>query len=255
MSSRTGHTLPMADDTMPDQAMADQAMADQAMADQAMPDQTMPDQTMPDQTMPDQTTVGETMAGRALRDDTTGGDLRNHGTALAGPVRERWWVPALRVLRWLLGALTLVGGLTWILLNLHLDTAVQDTVVGCVLTAGGVVLLMPHRIRLPRLLTAIAVTVAGIGGTAAGLLVKRAQTCCDFAYIVDRGWPFHWAERGAVADDSGTAYRLAQAANWQVDLVSLAGDLLIFAYAGLLLVVIVVLVRRARGDHDGARVK
>jgi hypothetical protein len=198
------------------------------------------------------------MADETLRDDETIPaateariEARPEARIEARP--EAWWAPLVRVARWLLGASTLVGGLTWILLNLHLDTAVQDTLAGAVLAAGGLVLLMPHRIRLPRLLTTIAVIAVGVGGTAAGLVAKSAQTCCDFAYIVDRGWPFHWIQRGAVADDPGTAFRLTQSANWQVDLVSLAGNLLVFAYAGLLLVVIVVLVRRARGDHDGPK--
>jgi len=172
------------------------------------------------------------------------------------PVRtalEPWWAPGLRLVRWLLGALTLVGGLTWILVNLTGPSPVLDTVIGLVLAAGGLVLLMPHRIRLPRLLTLAAVVGLGLGGTVAGLVVKTTQTCCAFASIVDRGWPFHWIERGAVADDPDTASRLVGSADWHVDLVSLGANLLLWAYVGMLLVVIAVLVRRARGDHHEAR--
>jgi len=159
---------------------------------------------------------------------------------------ESWWAPVLRLLRWLLGAASLVAGLTWILLNLSGPSAVLDTAVGCVLAAGGLVLLMPHRIRLPRLATAAAMTVTALGGSAAGVFAQRAEACCSYAYIVDRGWPFHWVQRAAIADDPDTAQRLAQGANWHVDLVSLAGNLLVFAYAGLIVVVIAVLIRRRR---------
>jgi hypothetical protein len=157
-----------------------------------------------------------------------------------------WWVVTGRALRFVLGALSLVGGLTWILLNLHVSTAALDAGVGAVLAAGGLVLLMPHRIRLPRRLTAIAMSGFALAGTAAGLTVESSRQCCEFAYITERGWPFHWASRGGLADDPETAMRLARSSAWSADLVSLAADLLIFSYVGLLLMVVVVLVGRAR---------
>jgi hypothetical protein len=167
---------------------------------------------------------------------------------------EPGWLLILRVLRALAGGVSLVLGLLWLLLN---STEGQprgtDIAVGVVLAAGGLVLLMPHRIRLPRTATAITSAAVGVAGTVAGLMVRTAQSCCEFAYIVDRGWPFHWLERGAVADDMDTAYRLAQTAGWDVNVVTVAADLVLWAYAGMLLVVIAVLVRRARGDHDVRR--
>jgi hypothetical protein len=174
-------------------------------------------------------------------DDETGSN--------AEPVSDPWWAPALRLLRFLLGAVTLVGGLTWILVNLTGPSPILDLLVGAVLSAGALVLLMPHRIRLPRMLTTLAVAGTALAGTVAGLFAGAAQTCCAYAYVIDRGWPFSWAGRGAVAEDPDTAYRLAQDANWQIDPISLTGDLLLWAYVGLLLVVIAVLVRRARSDH------
>ena len=164
-----------------------------------------------------------------------------------------WWAPAGRLGRFLLGAVSLVGGLTWILINMHGPSAVLDTLIGLVLVAGGLVLLMPHRISLPRRATAVAMVVAGLAGTAAGLLTGKVKECCEFAYVVDRGWPFTWAQRGALADDPDTARRAARAANWTVDVIALSADVLLWAYTGLLLVVIAVLVRRARSDHDEPR--
>ena len=162
---------------------------------------------------------------------------------------EPWWAPPVRVLRWLLGAITLVGGLTWILVNLTGPNPLLDLVLGVVLSAGALVLLMPHRIQLPRLTTTVAVIGVGLVGTLTGLLAGTEQTCCAYAYLVDRGWPFRWVGRGAIAADAETARRLAQDADWQVNLISLGGNLLLWAYGGMLLVVIAVLVRRARSDR------
>jgi hypothetical protein len=156
------------------------------------------------------------------------------------------WAGVVAAARWLLGAFSLVGGLTWGLFTYHGPTAALDLGVAVVLAAAGLVLLMPHRIRLPRLITAAVMAGFAVAGAAAGLLASKGRDCCMFAHIEDRGWPFTWAQRGAVADDPATAERLARGAHWTVDAVSLAADLLLWAYAGMLLVVIVVLVRRRR---------
>lgn len=148
--------------------------------------------------------------------------------------------------RWLLGAFSLVGGLTWALFAVHGPTAALDLTVGLVFAVAGLVLLMPHRIRLPRLVTAGTMILFAVAGTAAGLVAARERTCCMFAYVEDRGWPFAWAQRGAVADDSATAERLAHGANWTVDVVAVATSALFWAYVGMVLVVIGVLVRRRR---------
>jgi hypothetical protein len=161
--------------------------------------------------------------------------------------RDGRWARAGRLARWLLGAFSLVAGLTWILFTVHGPTAVLDLTVGVVLAAAGLVLLMPHRIRLPRLVTTIVMVMIGIAGTAAGLAHSTERTCCAYAYVLNRGFPFAWVQRAGVGADPATAERLAGGANWTVDLVSLAANLLLWAYAGMLLVVIAVLVRRRRG--------
>lgn len=155
------------------------------------------------------------------------------------------WSPVGNTLRWLLGAGSLVAGFTWMLINLSNPSAIVDGLVGIVLVTGGVILLMPHRVRLPRRATALVMTLAALAGTIAGLAGGRT-TWSGYAYVADRGWPFHWAQRGAIADDAETARRLADGADWHLDLVALAGTLLFFAYAGLVLIVIVVQIRRAR---------
>jgi hypothetical protein len=146
--------------------------------------------------------------------------------------------------RGLLGALTLVGGFTWVLINLHGLHTVLDSLVGIVLVAGGLVLLMPHRITLPRRITGLTAVGTAIAGTAASLVVTVTQTN-SLAYVFERGWPFHWLQRGGIADDPDTARRIAQAADWQIDGVALGGDLLLWAYTGMLILVVGVLVRRA----------
>src|ERR1041384_7157348 len=50
------------------------------------------------------------------------------------------------------------------------------------------------------------------------------------------------ARRGGVAADPATAERLAHAANWTVDLISLAANLFFWAYAGMIFVVVAVLI-------------
>lgn len=169
------------------------------------------------------------------------------------PIRAARWAPAVRLGRWLLGALSLVGGLSWILLVQHSPDPAADLVAGLVLAAAGLVLLMPHRITLPRRATTIAMAVSAPAGTVAGLLAGRTQTCCSYAYVVDRGWPLRWAQRAAFASDPDVARRMSSSANWTVDLPSVAADLLVWGYAGMLLVVALVLVRRVREGREASR--
>jgi hypothetical protein len=105
------------------------------------------------------------------------------------------------------------------------------------------VLLMPHRIRLPRLVTAIVMAMVAIAGAAAGL-ARGTVRVGEYAYIADRGFPVAWVQRGAIAEDAATAERLARSANWTLDLISLATNLLFWAYVGMIFVVVAVLIQR-----------
>jgi hypothetical protein len=153
----------------------------------------------------------------------------------------------------LVGALTLVGGLTWLLLYLPGRHLAMDATVGLVFVAGGLVLLMPHRIHLPGRLTSGAALGVAAAGTIAGLVVGTAQSCCAFVYAMTRGFPFDWLQREAAAGDSATARRLALGSQWQVNAVGLAGDLVFWAYAGMLVVVLVVLSRRMAAERETDR--
>ncbi|BCJ54066.1 hypothetical protein Asp14428_55410 [Actinoplanes sp. NBRC 14428] len=138
-------------------------------------------------------------------------------------------------LRGFAGAVALVGGLTWILLNLHAPALVRDMAVGLVLTAGGLVLLMPHRVPLPARFTALTAGTTAVLGAAAGLVARRGQEGGMFGYVEARGWPYEWLARGATADDPRTARALAEQAGWQVDAVNVAANLVFWGLIGLLL--------------------
>jgi hypothetical protein len=147
-----------------------------------------------------------------------------------------------------LGAFSLVAGLTWILLNVQgsrPSAAVAiDVAVGVVLAAGGLVLLMPHRARLPAKPTWVVAGAAALAGTAAGLAVGSSALGGMYAYVQYRGFPFGWLSRGGIADDPATARQLASVDPWNVNVLPLIGGALVWAYAGIL---IFVLVRRVRG--------
>lgn len=143
------------------------------------------------------------------------------------------------------GAVSLVGGLTWILLNAARPVAWVDVGVGAVVAAGGLVLLMPHRVRLPHALAWPVAGGAGVLGTAAGVLSVTTYLCCMFVYGEGRGFPFRWLTRGAEADDPAAARRLAAGAGWDVDVASLLVNAFVWAYAGILILTVVTLVRRA----------
>lgn len=154
-----------------------------------------------------------------------------------------------RVLRGTFGAFSLVGGLTWLLINQHAATPLADLMVGGVLAAGGLVLLMPHRVRLPRAVTAAAVGLAAAAGSLGSLAHEVTSTGGMFAYAAARGWPYPWVYRGGSAETPEMARSLALAADWQVDAVRLTADAVFWAYAGLLVVLVAVGVRRAVADR------
>ncbi|GGQ41047.1 hypothetical protein GCM10010166_05450 [Couchioplanes caeruleus subsp. azureus] len=144
------------------------------------------------------------------------------------------------------GAVLLVGGLTWILLNLQAPGRRADLMVGAVLAAGGLVLLMPHRVPLPALPTASAFAAAAVGGALAGLLTETTRSGGMWAFVARRGWPYEWLNRGAVADDPRTARALAEQASWQVDAVNLAATAVFWGFLGLLVAAAVTRARSGR---------
>jgi hypothetical protein len=151
------------------------------------------------------------------------------------------------------GGLSLVGGLTWLLLYLPGRHLGMDATVGLVFVLGGLVLLMPHRISLPGRLTSGTALGVATAGSVAGLVVSTAQGCCAYVYAMARGFPFDWLQREGAAGDPGTAKRLALGSEWHVNAVGLAGDLVFWAYAGMLAVVLIRLSRRTATERDTDR--
>jgi hypothetical protein len=147
---------------------------------------------------------------------------------------------------WVLGAISLVGGLTWILLNLAPPVPAVDIAVGVVVALGGLVLLMPHRVRLPRRPGWLVALGAGVAGTVAGLVASTSAACCSYTYVEGRGFPFTWLSRGATADSLDAARRATASSGWAVDAVSLVTSAFVWAYAGLVILTLVTLVRRGR---------
>ena len=146
--------------------------------------------------------------------------------------------------RGLLGGLSLVGGLTWILLTLGAPQRGTDVIIGGVLAAGGLILLMPHRVPLPGRFTAAASATAAVAGTLAGTLSESTGISGMIGYFAARGWPSAWLSRGALADDLATARERAEQSGWQLDAVNLAADLYFWAFVGLLVVAGAGLLRR-----------
>lgn len=146
--------------------------------------------------------------------------------------------------RGVLGAVSLVGGLTWILLNLGAPRPVTDMIVGVVLAIGGLVLLMPHRVTLPGRTTAAATIGAAVAGTLGGCLAESTQLGGMYVYLASRGWPSAWLARAGSGGDPATARQVAEQSRWQLDAVNLAANVYFWAFVGLLLVTAAGLIRR-----------
>jgi hypothetical protein len=147
---------------------------------------------------------------------------------------------------WILGAVSLVAGLTWVLLHVASPPDWAGIVEGTIIALGGLVLLMPHRVRLPRRSAGLVAAGAALAGTVVGLLAKSTATCCSFAYSEGRGYPFEWLSRLGTGDSPDTARRVALGAGWEVGVAPLLLNVFVWAYAGILILTLVTLLRRRR---------
>jgi hypothetical protein len=185
----------------------------------------------------------EVQRGVTQPDDAGAGSAPALDRAGGDPRAGQFWIGVF-------GGFSLVAGLTWILLNAQgprpaADIAV-DVVVGAVLAAGGLVLMMPHRVRLPTRPAWLVAGAAAVLGSTAGLVVSSTSLAGIYAYVENRGFPFGWLTRGGIADDPATARQLASMDAWDVNVLPLIGGALVWAYAGIL---IFVLVRRLRAGR------
>jgi hypothetical protein len=148
-----------------------------------------------------------------------------------------------RIARLTVGQGSLTVGLLWLVMSAS-TASVRDVFVGSAIAGGGLVMLLWRRIPLPGRLVAAGSVAAGVAGTAAGLFYRSVSTGGMFVWSEGRGWPFTWVGRGAMADDFDEARRQAIADGWGWDLFRLVVDVSLWAYAGLVLMVLIGLVAR-----------
>ncbi|BCY14941.1 hypothetical protein [Actinoplanes sp. L3-i22] len=131
--------------------------------------------------------------------------------------------------------------------------AVVFTPAGLVLLAAGATIAFWHRLRPSAAFAAVGAVAGAVAGPLATLGVRTEQLCCMFGWSEDRGWPSAWLSRWASADTPEQARALAIAGGWQPDPVYLATDVVLWAYAGLLVFVVINLAGRAYRAHRGPR--
>lgn len=146
-------------------------------------------------------------------------------------------------MRLLVGGAYLAIGVAWGLLDAQRVTGIA---MGAVMAAGGLVLLLTRRFRLPAraLWTVVAGTV--VLGALAGLAVRSMAAGGMYGYTERRGFPFAWLTRGAVSDTEDAARQAAEAAAWQVGVAPLLGTVVVYAAAGILVLGIALALRRRR---------
>ncbi len=134
------------------------------------------------------------------------------------------------------GILLVAGGL--------LVAASDHLPAGLVLAAGGAVLLSPLHSRLRRRATGPVLGAAAVAGTLVGLVVHTSAVAGAYVYTAHRGWPFRWLTHSGVGDDPDAARRIAVNADWSPDPARLAGNLLFWACAAMLLIAAATLIPR-----------
>jgi hypothetical protein len=156
------------------------------------------------------------------------------------------WESFFTALRLIVGWFCVAIGVVNLLVEVDRVSGEPDTgyfVFHTMLFAGGLVLLgvswLGRSPGLPGYVAGGLVAAAGMVGSA---VTVTSSQCCLRAFDVRHGWPFAFVAR----DEAGGA-----AGRWHVDSQHLLADLLFWGYAGLLVLVVVALIRRATG-HDTA---
>ncbi|MEV0897634.1 hypothetical protein [Actinoplanes sp. NPDC049802] len=149
-----------------------------------------------------------------------------------------------RILRLVIGQMSLTAGVFWLVMALTVPYP-RDFFVGGALAAGGLALLLWRRLRPPVRFVSVTAAMTAIGGTAAGLAVHTTSMGGMFGWFESRGWPFAWAGLGGLADTTEEAHRQAVADGWGLDWFRLLVDVTLWAYAGLVVAVVIGLAWRA----------
>ncbi len=145
------------------------------------------------------------------------------------------------------GAGGMIAGLTTRLAELiSEEPAPRFVLAASVAAAGGAALVFLPRLRLrPTPMGVVVTLVTALAGTAAGLLRSIESTCCAYAYLVGRGYPFEWLRRGDTGDTPAAARAATLDKPWNRHWDAFAADLAFWGFAGVLAVVVVALLRRA----------
>ena len=152
-----------------------------------------------------------------------------------------------RVLLSAAGAAGMIGGLLVLLNELRAAVRTEESLLtGAVATVGGAALIFLPRFGVrPRLAGVVTVVTVAVAGTAGGALRVVESTGGAYAYLVGRGVPFTFVRRGDTGETPTAAKAAALSHPWNRHWDAFAADLVFWALAGVLMVVVVTLVRRA----------
>jgi hypothetical protein len=173
------------------------------------------------------------------------------GFPAVDPLPGAWQGTLLTVARVLVGGGSVILGLALGGLSVSAYATDRDVAAfSSMVVLGGVILLAQARQRPQTSRTAwIAATAVTVAGLVASVLVPVGQRCCDAAWTVAVGLPLPWTVGGG--DTWAQSVGEAWSGRW--DPVSAVADVIFWAYAGMVVLVVVGLARRATRHSVGAR--
>jgi hypothetical protein len=174
-----------------------------------------------------------------------------HDVFPAGDGLDAWRSTSLTVARVLVGGGSVIIGLVLGSTNPAAYAADWNvTLFSAMVIIGGVILLAQARRRPQTSRTAwIAGTAVTAGGLIAGAVAPVQRTCCDAVRTVALGLPMPWTTGSG--DSWSQAVTDAWGGPW--DPVSAIANVIFWGYAGMIVLVLVGLTRRATRHSVGAR--
>lgn len=160
------------------------------------------------------------------------------------------WGSFATALRLIVGWFCVAIGVVNLLVEVDRVNGEPDTgyfVFHTMLFVGGLVLLgvawLGHRPGVPGYVAGGLVAAAGMA--VSGITVTWSE-CCLTAFQVRHGWPFAFIARNEGAGEAG---------RWHIDSQHALADMLFWGYAGLLVLVMIALMRRATNPEEPEPVK
>ncbi|BAL92644.1 hypothetical protein AMIS_74240 [Actinoplanes missouriensis 431] len=157
------------------------------------------------------------------------------------------------MVRLAIGVLTLLGGAFWLVMALTMPD-VRDVTISVAAVGAGLIVLFWDRLRLPARIVVPVAAAGGLAGTGTGLAADRISEGGMFAWLEYRGWPFEWLVRGGVADTPDEARRLAIEDGWAADWLRMLVDVVLWTYASLVLIVVLIVGMRALRGYFAPKV-